>query len=639
MSRSVWQNLLSKWSPHFRGGYEIRIRITIGFLFLLIVVANLNSLRYFRQNQSLLVDEAKYRATENLTMMSGMVRSNPAENLRSGRFRDLARVAGFSEVQLVETDLLNFQEMVGSRFVDESTLRKLREIYSGEKETAGAIGSILPAAISKPYQSETGESVRSIYYHFSSDAREQLTLVAVLPVEAEMTLARFSTLNALFQLISIAAALSIAILLLKIALKPYQQIKSEAIAADVARTDQTESVDFAVETFQKVIAELKEKEQKLQRLYAQQRDRAANLEEYNEYILASMPSGVISCDTNGVITHFNEAAASFFRVNATSVVGKPYSDALSPFPVIVRMVYSALNQESETSLLETELDIPGGGRVWLSLDCSLLRDRDFTTRGAMVLISDLTGIKKLEAEIAMKEQMAVIGEMSAGLAHQLRNSMAAVVGFSQLLKKLTSGEGRAPDIVVSILKEAQTTEEMLNRFLKLSRPVGFSPCPTMMSEITAAVKSHFAEKARQQRIELAFDLGKKLPPLVCEHLLIVNALINLVQNSFEALPTCGKVTVAASYSKEDRSYRITVTDNGKGIPNDDLEKIFTPFYTSGKASGTGLGLSLARKWIVAHHGDIHCESNLGQGTTFTIILPQEPSTSLETPKTAKISLA
>lgn len=620
----MWQVFSAKWLPKFRAGYEIRIRITIGFLFLLIVVANLNSLRYFRQIQFQQIEQVKHQAAENLALAAGFLRSNPVERLRSAHFQDFVHAAGFDAVQVVETDLLTTDRAGSSQFAGGLVLDRLREVHSGDQEIAGVVGATPPTTISAPYRAAGGGTIRSVYYHFVSDNGEPLTLVATLSAETEVALGRFSILNAMFQLVSIVAALAITVVLLKIMLKPYRQIKSHALSAEIAGTDHPESVDFAVETFQKVIDELKQKEQKLQRLYAQQRDKATSLEEYNEYILASMPSGVISCDTAGMITRFNEAATAIFRRDASAAMGRHYTEIFSQYEMVLKMINSALLHSSETSLVETEMEIAGHGRLWLSLDCSLLRDSRYATRGAMLLISDLTGIKKLEAEIAMKDQMAALGELSAGLAHQLRNSLAAIIGFAQLLKKLLCGDGQPPDIVVSILKEAQATEQMLTRFLTLSRPEAFAPEPTKFSEILNIVETHFAEKARQSSVRIRFNLQTDLPRLVCDPLLIANALINLIQNSLEALTPGGQVTVAVSYLAGEQSFCIAVTDNGKGMPSDELEKIFTPFYTSGKASGTGLGLSLAKKWIITHHGDIHCDSSLGRGTTFTITLPREP---------------
>jgi PAS domain S-box-containing protein len=591
-------------------------------MFLLIVVATLNSLRFFSQSRSLQIETTKYRAVDNLDAMARLLKTNPAEWSRSSQFRDLVRIADFEDVELVETELLQHGDSAVSKYADSFTVERLRNAYSLEKEIVGAISSGLPATISQIHNDLKGEKVRTVAYHFASDKGEPLTLLATTSADAESRLQRFSDLNTLFQLLSVAAAFTIAILLLKITLKPYQQIKSEALAADVPQPAGQESVDFAVQTFQRVIGELRRKEAVLQRLYAQQKDRATSLERYNEYILASMPSGVISCDTEGTVTRFNRAAEGIFNVTAAAAIGHDFHYALADYAVIARMISVALAKGEESALPEIELHIADGRRLWLSLNCVLLRDSDVAVKGAMVLVSDLTALKRLEAEVSVKEQMAALGEMAAGLAHQLRNSLAAVVGFAQLLQKLTVGTDRLPEIVVSILKEAQTTEEMLTRFLKLSRSEEVSLREVEFAAIREIVENHFAEQAHKGRTRLVFAIDGSLPTMLCDPILIGNALINLIQNSIEASQPGSEVRVDVESRGQGESIEIRVIDHGKGIPAGEIDRIFLPFFTSGKTDGTGLGLSLVRKWVICHGGEITCRSAADAGTVFSIQLPQ-----------------
>jgi PAS domain S-box-containing protein len=614
-----------KWERWFGSSYEIRIRVTLGLMFLLIILANLNSLRFFGASKSLQNDAAKERAVGNLEVISRILKTNPLERSHSTQFRDLVETAGFDEIALVETAALQHDDSDSSGFVERHQLAKLRSTYNRDKEVAGPIGGGLPATMSTIYVSDRGENVRAIVFHFVSDKGEPLTLLATMPVAIETGLQRFSTLNALFQFLSMAAAFTIAVLLLKITFKPYQQIRDQALAADVAKADQPEAVDFAVHTFQKVIGELRHKEAVLQRLYAQQKDRAMSLERYNEFILAGMSSAVISCGNDGTITHFNRAAGKICNVEAGSVMHQNFHYALADYPVLIEMIEAALERGNETSLPETELCLADGRRLWLSVTCSQLRDADNSIIGAMVLASDLTELKRLEVEIRIKEQMAALGEMAAGLAHQLRNSLAAVVGFAQLLRKLIGGTNGAPALVLNIINEAQATEEMLTRFLTLSRSERVLFREVKFSDIQKMVENHFAEHLIAGGAKLVFAIDANLPALVCDPILISNALINLIQNSIEASTSGSEVRVEVSCSGHGQPLLIRVIDCGKGIAADEIAKVFLPFYTSGKATGTGLGLSLVRKWIVYHNGEVSCQSKLNQGTTFTMKLPLQPS--------------
>jgi signal transduction histidine kinase len=239
-------------------------------------------------------------------------------------------------------------------------------------------------------------------------------------------------------------------------------------------------------------------------------------------------------------------------------------------------------------------------------------------------------LKRLEAEIVVKEQMAVLGEMSAGLAHQLRNSMGAIIGFSQLLTKLCAG-GPTADMVTGILREARITGEMLDRFLKLSRAGEISPTPTNFEEIRVALATHFEHKLIDRNLQLIVDCQSDAPQFVCDPLLIVNTLINLIENAIQASPPGQSILLDVRFDRVARMFLLEIADHGKGMTTDQLSRIFTPFYTSGKADGTGLGLALARKWVMAHGGTITCQSEVGSGTRFTIALPVIPDQSEASP--------
>ncbi len=617
--------------------YEIRIRLTLAFMFLLILVANLNSLRYFSQTKSAQEQQLLDESSQNLRLVAGALRSNPADRINSQPVRDLALAAGFTKVSLIETDLLRDDSAQSSDFVSSPRLAEIRRLYGLPKTIAGGIHSGLPASLSKPYRLASGGSERTGFFHFVSDSEEPLTLVVAINAGELSDIERFATLNTLFQVLSVLAALTMAVMLLKITMKPYNQIKSEAIAADIARTDKPESVDFAVEAFQKVISELRTKEQKLQQLYAQQRDRAASLERYTEDVLGSMPSGVLSCSIDGTITHFNDSAAKILGIATDDAIARQYASTLCEWPSLQNLLAETLRTRTGKSIPEIEILARNKCTIWLSVTCSLVTDAYGATRGATLLISDITELKRLEAEIVVKEQMAVLGEMSAGLAHQLRNSMGAVIGYSQLLTKLCS-EGTTAEMVSGILREARITGEMLDRFLKLSRVGEISPVPTTFAEIRLALMTHFEHKLTERDLQLIVNCQNDTPQFVCDPLLILNTLINLIENAIQASLPQKSISLDFCFDSTSEMFLLEIADQGKGMTEDQLSRIFTPFYTSGKADGTGLGLALARKWVMAHGGTITCQSQIGNGTKFTIALPIIPH-QVEAPSAVENSVA
>ena len=601
-------------------------------MLLLIVVATLNSVRFFSDSKQLLTRDLRYRTAENLKVIADFLKDAPPQKVKTSRFRELVRVSGLAEVILVETEALRSDIVTRSKYVDVTTLRRLWQTYSTNKEVIGEIAPGGPVTLSSIYQRAGGQQARDLYFQFTSDSGEMLTLVARVSADTETRLARFSFLSMLFQILSLVAAITVAVMLLRITFAPYQKIKDEAIAAQIAQPDQPEAVDFAVDTFHKVIAELKQKEQRLQKLYALQKDRAASLEKYNEYILESMPSGVASCNVSGRVTQFNRAAARILRSNAVQVCGQPYGTAFADFPLIVDLFAYALQAGVEESVLETTIELHDGKELSLKLICRLLYDNNDAVKGAMVVINDLTEIKRLEAAVTFKEEMASLGEMSAGLAHQLRNSLAAMIGFTQLLQKLASGDRQLSHIAASLLREAKSTEKMLKQFLSYSAPGEVKRRRVEFREMQCVLEDHFAHPLEEKGIVSSFAVDHDLPLIYCDPLLITNSIKNLVQNSIDACAAGGEINITVKYLADVDLVEMRVSDTGVGMEQDQVAKVFNPFYTSGKADGTGLGLSLVRKWIITHQGEVNCVSTPGEGTTFTITLPNRSTTAIEQPE-------
>lgn len=602
--------------------YEFRVRIAVGVLFIFILASTLNAIRFISESRHSQEQEWSYRTAASLETVADFLRNSTAEKLQSTRLREIAQLAGFTNISVVETEALQSDEQITSHWIVPGELEELRREFGLEKEVIGRFSEAPPALATVPEESSGGWN-RYLFQPFTTAAGENLTIVAQTDAEFTAHLDRFWWLTLLFEFLSLAAATAVAALLMQITFAPYKRIRKEAIAASVAKPETAESVDFAVDTFQKVIADLKAKEQRLQMLYARQRERTATLERYNDYVLESMPSGVLSCSVTTELTQVNRAAARMLHIDPLTTVGENYRQALASLPQVIQLFDAALQTGEEIALNETSLPINPDTPIAVSMVCRLLRDDSGTVRGAMVLLNDLTKIKHLEAEVSWREQMAALGEMSAGLAHQLRNSLGAMVGFGQLLKRLTQGSGQSEQIAGSILSEAESTERMLREFLGYSSPGEVKRTEIRLQEVFDDLKTFFGDAPRNGNIRLEIESGSAdTTALETDPLLLCHTIRNLIQNGIEACDASGgEVVVSSEIETEESQLIIKVRDTGKGISPENLGKVFNPFFTSGKARGTGLGLALARKWIAGLGGEIGCASKTGQGSTFTITLP------------------
>ncbi|MFH2055527.1 MAG: ATP-binding protein [bacterium] len=623
MNRNPLQRLWAQLARFWRVPYEIRVRIAVGVLFIFVLASALNAIRFLNESRSAQAHDWSYRSARSLELITDFLATSTEERLAGTRLRELVQAAGFAEVEVVESDALRADQDTPSSWVDAEELRQLRQVFSLDKEVVGRVSDAPPALATVPYRRQ-GSWNCTLFQPFVNEAGENLTLVVGTRAELTAHLDEFWWMTLLFEGLSLAATTAVALLLLQITFAPYKRIRKEAIAAAVAEPQSVESVDFAVDTFLKVIADLRVKERRLQRLYAQQRDRAAHLERYNDYILESMPSGVISCDVTGTVTQVNRSAARLLRFDPRLTVGGTYRSALAGLPQLVQLFDTALQTGEEIALKETKLPVAAGHSVAVSIVCRLLHDDAGGVRGAMILINDLTLIKRLEEEVSWREQMAALGEMSAGLAHQLRNSLGAMVGFGQLLTKLTRGEGQAEQIANSILSEAEVTEKMLRQFLGYASPGKVKLDEISLKDLFADLREFLRFDSESGKIQVRAELSACDDVLLAtDPLLLSHALQNLIQNGIDACKsTGGEVSLTGQIGAEQRDkLLLVVTDTGQGIAPENLGKIFNPFYTSGKAEGTGLGLALARKWIAALGGEITCTSELGRGSSFVISLP------------------
>jgi two-component system, sporulation sensor kinase E len=261
--------------------------------------------------------------------------------------------------------------------------------------------------------------------------------------------------------------------------------------------------------------------------------------------------------------------------------------------------------------------------MWVGMSTSVIKDEHDKMLGVAVLLTDLTEIKRLQHEVAFKEKMAALGEMSSGLAHELRNSMGVVLGFCKLLRKKSTDQHPPDEIVSGILNEAMSMESLIQRFLTFAKPFDLKMEKVNLKNLMYECIRTFEEKLKKNKIKFEVKSEPNLPAILADRLLLKQSFQNLIQNSIEAMPLGGELYIdlkeTEAYPKE-KSVQVRISDTGCGIEEKNQEKIFHPFFTS-KEKGTGLGLSLVKKIISLHDGEIELESQINKGTTFEISLP------------------
>jgi signal transduction histidine kinase len=268
-----------------------------------------------------------------------------------------------------------------------------------------------------------------------------------------------------------------------------------------------------------------------------------------------------------------------------------------------------------------------GRRHWLGVSSSPLVDGEGRVIGTTFLLADLTLIKRLQEEMVVKGRLATLGEVSAGIAHEFRNSLGAITGFAALLKKKTSPDDPRREVVEGIVGEANLLESTVSQFLKFASPEPLRLAPVRLNDLVSECSQAASERCRQAGVKLEARLAPEVGEVSLDAAMFKRAILNLILNGIEAMP--GKEaggdggTLTVETRRDPDGVSLTVTDTGCGIPKASLDRVFTPFFTT-KEKGSGMGLAIVQKIVVSHGGRISLESEgpgEGRGTAVKIHLP------------------
>ena len=371
------------------------------------------------------------------------------------------------------------------------------------------------------------------------------------------------------------------------------------------KTKDTSQVGFVVDTFHELVTKLKDKEKELEVLRQKAEDKATIIEGYNENILQSVPSGVMSFDEELRITKVNLSAEKILEVKRESILGKHHTEVLSE-PIITLINDSKIIERGEISYVT-----PSGRKIWLGLTLSPLKDREGRTIGRILIFTNLTQLKALEAQMELRSRLSSLGEISAGIAHELRNPMAVIAGYTQLLSR--KADLSLKPTVDAITKEINVMNRIITDFLSFARPAELAISDVGLRKIIENCIASLVSERNDIKTHLDIE---QLPVIKGDEVLLRQAFTNLIQNAVEAMPAGGDLTIKSSTGD---FLEVTVSDTGPGVSEDMADKIFLPFFTT-KDKGTGFGLSLVQKIIVSHGGNISVDSS-NKGATFRIKLP------------------
>lgn len=336
-----------------------------------------------------------------------------------------------------------------------------------------------------------------------------------------------------------------------------------------------------------------------------------------ENIMYSIADGVVTVDTQGIITTMNQAARQITGFTLEEVIGKPYREIFCENHQFNSLLLNTL--ETGENHIGIEVNYPVKDKsIYISVSTSILLDSHNKSIGAVVVYKDLTQQHSLQEQVYRAERLAALGELMASIAHEIRNPLTSIKGFVQYLQNVDSIEEREEYMPI-IIKEVDRVNRVIEELLYFARPSETYYSLVNINELLEKTLVLVQNKTTSHKVEFRLILASGLPLIEADAEQIKQVLLNLLINAMQAIPDKGSVVIDTW--QPDASYVcVRITDTGVGIKEEDKHKIFDPFFTT-KAAGTGLGLAVVQRIISAHYGQIHIDSQDNEWTAVTLKLP------------------
>lgn len=361
-----------------------------------------------------------------------------------------------------------------------------------------------------------------------------------------------------------------------------------------------------------------------------------DLKNFNESIIESMEAGLLTTDLDGRITSLNTGAEKILGWKTVEVLGKQIKSVLKPEEVDF-LLSSSPPPGSLPYSRETELTIKTGRKIAIGFTTTERIDNQNQKVGTIVSFRDISQLKQMQSEVIRMDRLASLGVLASGIAHEIKNPLAGIKTLAQACEEEIEEDDNRREYLTRIVRQVNRLDDLLKTFFAYARPKPPDRKPHKLSEILREVSKLVDKKMTSTGIDYVEEFEGHLPEVMVDSQQIQQVFLNLILNSVEAMSNGGRLEISAreiaipesgiiqntkdrDTEKKGSFIEVVVCDTGDGIDPENVETIFDPFFTT-KPNGLGLGLSIVYRIIEEHRGDIRVESQIGQGSTFTITLP------------------
>ena len=439
--------------------------------------------------------------------------------------------------------------------------------------------------------------------------------------EAFNVMLDFRNYTVLIAFISVAALIIFAFILSKLITKPIRELVSEANSIakgennENIKVDTTDEIGSLAKSFNLIISKWKSTIEKVLEISGE----AASLTEVTEHaekFFDNVPAAIITIDNTGKITTFNSTASSITGIFHIDIINKNLNEnVFKNILPITNLLFDGLKNGVVYAKHMVKITGVSNMETAVLVNTSVQKDSRGNIIGVIGVFRSAEELMKMEQSVSRAKNLAALGVLSAGMAHEIRNPLTSIKGYAQFIKSELGENNELTDDVSVIENEVDRLNGILTNFLEFARPEK----PNLKSEDANAVINRVVLLVKRDmlpdNISIETELSR-IPKIYIDEGQIERVIINLILNSIQAMPDGGIIKLITEKDK-DNYVNIIVEDNGAGIPKENYEKIFEPFFTT-KNKGTGLGLAICSRIIENHGGFIEVTSTVNKGTKFTV---------------------
>ncbi|HEU4689049.1 MAG TPA: ATP-binding protein, partial [Vicinamibacterales bacterium] len=353
--------------------------------------------------------------------------------------------------------------------------------------------------------------------------------------------------------------------------------------------------------------------------------RAEASERLSSEIIASMTSGVLVVGHEGAIRTLNPAGAHLLELPDAGSHDSSYIEVLRDRRPLADLIEECLSTGRALVRQSISMPRPDGRTAHLGVTVSPIRDETGKVSGTICLFTDLSDVVDLEEQLRLKDSLARLGELTAGIAHEFRNGLATIHGYGRLIDPERLPTDYKP-YVAGIREETEALGQVVTNFLNFAKPAELVLTPVEMRSLVQRAADDVRGEVQARGGSL--DINGEFAQVDGDEVMLRQAFSNLCRNALEACAdarVAPRIAVDGAVDAAQGTLRITVRDNGPGVSDATANRIFWPFFTT-KAKGTGLGLALVQKIIVTHNGRVSASNADGGGAVFTVSLPVRAAT-------------